>query len=65
MSVKCSYVEVADEDCSAASWQEIESYVVGTYHMWPLTSLMRQRILLQYLTPMGEYQEVCTHKHGT
>jgi hypothetical protein len=26
--------------------------------MWPLSIEMQQRLILQYLTPMGEYQEV-------
>ncbi|KAG1680062.1 DDB1- and CUL4-associated factor 1 [Nymphon striatum] len=45
-------------ECSGSSWQEFEQYVIGPLQMYPLTLKMEQRLILQYLTPMGEYQEV-------
>jgi len=36
----------------------MEPFVVGTYPMFPLTIEMQQRLILHYLQPMGEYQEV-------
>lgn len=33
----------------------------GNYQMHPLTDSMRQILILRYLTPMGEYQELLSH----
>ena len=30
-----------------------------SFSLSPLTLGMQQRLILQYLTPLGEYQEVC------
>ena len=46
------------KECSNSSWAEMEPYVIGSYRMSPLTPQMHQRLILQYLTPLGEYQEV-------
>ena len=35
--------------------------MIGTFCMWPLTAEMKQRFILQYLTPMGDYQELLCH----
>lgn len=43
---------------SNSSWAELEPYVIGKHCMFPLNSVMRQRFILQYLAPTGEYQEV-------
>lgn len=41
------------------SWSEMSPWVIGTnYSLFPLTSAIEQRLILQYLTPLGEYQEV-------
>ncbi|KAG1680064.1 DDB1- and CUL4-associated factor 1 [Nymphon striatum] len=48
-------------ECSGSSWQEFEQYVIGPLQMYPLTLKMEQRLILQYLTPMGEYQELLSH----
>lgn len=45
---------------SNSSWAEMEPYVIGRHCMFPLSLVMRQRFILQYLAPTGEYQEVCT-----
>ncbi len=47
-------------ESSNSSWAEMEPYVIGSYCMYPLNIDMQQRLILQYLTPMGEYQEVRT-----
>ncbi|XP_046327233.1 DDB1- and CUL4-associated factor 1-like isoform X2 [Haliotis rufescens] len=47
-----------DLECSNSSWAELEPYVIGSYSMSPLTAGMKQRMILQYLIPMGEYQEL-------
>ena len=43
---------------SNSCWAEVEPLVVGTYCMEPLNAQMKQRLILRYLQPMGEYQEV-------
>jgi len=47
---------------SNSCWAEIEPFVIGTYPMFPLTVEMQQRLILHYLQPMGEYQEVTAVK---
>ncbi|XP_050398769.1 DDB1- and CUL4-associated factor 1 [Patella vulgata] len=44
--------------CSNSSWLEMEHFIIGSYSMEPLSVTMKQRIILQYLTPMGEYQDL-------
>ncbi|XP_034143285.1 DDB1- and CUL4-associated factor 1 isoform X2 [Esox lucius] len=42
-----------------SSWSEMSSWVIGTnYSLYPLTPAMEQRLILQYLTPLGDYQEL-------
>lgn len=44
---------------SSTSWSEMSSMVIGSdYHLLPLSPAMEQRLILQYLTPLGDYQEV-------
>lgn len=46
-------------ELSNSSWSEMSPWVIGTnYHLYPLTPAIEQRLILQYLTPLGEYQEV-------
>lgn len=46
-------------ELSNSSWSEMSPWVIGNnYHMYPLTPEIEQRLILQYLTPLGEYQEV-------
>ena len=52
---------VSEADQSNSSWAEMQPYVIGSYSMEPLTTTMKQRMILQYLIPMGEYQEVSRH----
>ncbi|XP_071960709.1 DDB1- and CUL4-associated factor 1-like [Antedon mediterranea] len=47
-----------DNECSNSSWAEASTYVIGSHYIWPLTPVMQQRFILQYLTPLGEYQEL-------
>ncbi|XP_041347553.1 DDB1- and CUL4-associated factor 1-like [Gigantopelta aegis] len=49
---------ISEADQSNSSWAEMQPYVIGSYSMEPLTTSMKQRMILQYLTPMGEYQEL-------
>lgn len=51
---------VALSECSNSSWAEMESYVIGNIQIYPPTLATRQVLILRYLTPMGEYQEVNT-----
>lgn len=49
-------------ELSNSSWSEMSPWVIGNnYHLYPLTPEIEQRLILQYLTPLGEYQEVCQH----
>ncbi|KAE8298905.1 DDB1- and CUL4-associated factor 1 [Larimichthys crocea] len=44
---------------SSTSWSEMSSMVIGSdYHLLPLSPAMEQRLILQYLTPLGDYQEL-------
>lgn len=47
-----------DTEISGSSWMDQQPYVIGTYSMNPLTLSMKQRLILQYLTPLAEYQEL-------
>lgn len=49
-------------ELSNSSWSEMSPWVIGNnYHLFPLTPEIEQRLILQYLTPLGEYQEVCVY----
>ena len=43
---------------SNSSWAELRPQLIGTFQMYPATSSTQQILLLRYLTPLGEYQEV-------
>ncbi|XP_059924619.1 DDB1- and CUL4-associated factor 1-like [Gadus macrocephalus] len=44
---------------NSGSWAEQCSMVIGTnYRLSPLTPAMEQRLILQYLMPLGDYQEL-------
>jgi hypothetical protein len=45
-------------DCSNSSWAEMESFVIGSFRMYPLTWSTKVIYILRYLAPMGQYQEV-------
>ena len=47
-----------NSECSNSSWAEVEPYMIGCSKVHPLTEEMKQRFVLQYLTPMGDYQEM-------
>ncbi|PNJ32392.1 DCAF1 isoform 4 [Pongo abelii] len=52
-------------ELSNSSWSEMSPWVIGTnYTLYPMTPAIEQRLILQYLTPLGEYQEVCMHPHN-
>ena len=52
------YLYIFLGECSNSSWADLEPLVIGSYSLHPLTPSMQQRLILQYLTPLGEYQEV-------
>ncbi|XP_054716425.1 LOW QUALITY PROTEIN: DDB1- and CUL4-associated factor 1-like [Uloborus diversus] len=62
-SVKMSPVSppICHTEGSNSSWIELESYVIGSHQVYPLTLAAQQRYVLQYLTPMGEYQDLIGH----
>ncbi|XP_036064990.1 DDB1- and CUL4-associated factor 1-like isoform X1 [Onychomys torridus] len=57
-------VSSSEPDCvfakvSNSSWSEVAPWVIGTnYTLYPMTPAIEQRLLLQYLTPLGEYQDL-------
>ncbi|XP_040214679.1 DDB1- and CUL4-associated factor 1 isoform X1 [Rana temporaria] len=54
-----SEAERAPSELSNSSWSEMSPWVIGTsYSLSPLTPGIEQRLILQYLTPLGEYQEL-------
>jgi len=53
-----NYIICNTGEGSNSCWAEMEHFVIGTYPMFPLTVEMQQRLILHYLQPMGEYQEV-------
>lgn len=46
-------------ECSSSSWAE--AYMSGSYQMHPLSIVMQQRFILQYLSALGDYQELLVH----
>lgn len=46
---------------SNSSWAEMESYVIGTFQIYPPTLATKQILILRYLSLMGEYQEFLAH----
>ncbi|XP_022253323.1 DDB1- and CUL4-associated factor 1-like [Limulus polyphemus] len=48
-------------ECSNSSWADLEPYMIGSFQMFPLTLEMQQRFILQYLTPIGEYQDLLSY----
>uniref|UniRef100_UPI003AAC6DC5 DDB1- and CUL4-associated factor 1-like n=1 Tax=Centroberyx gerrardi TaxID=166262 RepID=UPI003AAC6DC5 len=47
------------QSSSSTSWSEMSSMVIGSnYCLSPLSPTMEQRLILQYLTPLGDYQEL-------
>ena len=46
---------------SNSSWADLEPLIVGSFSLHPLSTEMQQRFILQYLTPMGDYQELLYH----
>ncbi|XP_057681856.1 DDB1- and CUL4-associated factor 1-like [Corythoichthys intestinalis] len=52
-------VERNISELSNSSWSEMSPWVIGNnYRLSPLTPEIEQRLILQYLTPLGEYQEM-------
>ncbi|XP_049442114.1 DDB1- and CUL4-associated factor 1-like isoform X1 [Epinephelus fuscoguttatus] len=49
----------SEQPASSTSWSEMSSMVIGSdYSLSPLSPAMEQRLILQYLTPLGDYQEL-------
>ncbi|MCP9265711.1 Vprbp protein [Dirofilaria immitis] len=39
-------------------WTVMQKRRLGEYRIFPLTTVMEQRLIIQYLTPVGEYQDL-------
>lgn len=51
--------DASEQPTNSSSWSEMSSMVIGSdYRLSPLSPAMEQRLILQYLTPLGDYQEV-------
>ncbi|XP_040015460.1 DDB1- and CUL4-associated factor 1-like [Xiphias gladius] len=51
--------DASDQPTNSTSWSEMCSMVIGSdYCLSPLSPAMEQRLILQYLTPLGDYQEL-------
>eukprot|EP00064_Thunnus_orientalis_P017784 superscaffoldBa00003875_g17870 len=51
--------DVTDQQANSTSWSEMSSMVIGSdYRLLPLSPAMEQRLILKYLTPLGDYQEL-------
>lgn len=49
----------SEKPSGSSSWSEMSSILIGSeYRLLPLSPTMEQRLILQYLTPLGDYQEV-------
>ncbi|XP_041836899.1 DDB1- and CUL4-associated factor 1-like isoform X2 [Melanotaenia boesemani] len=49
----------SEQATSSSSWSEMSAMVIGSeYCLSPLSPAMEQRLILQYLTPLGDYQEL-------
>ncbi|KAL3982548.1 hypothetical protein ACH3XW_47600 [Acanthocheilonema viteae] len=46
------------EGKSNSQWAEMQKRRLGEYRIFPLTTVMEQRLIIQYLTPVGEYQDL-------
>ncbi|XP_018541884.1 LOW QUALITY PROTEIN: DDB1- and CUL4-associated factor 1-like [Lates calcarifer] len=51
--------DASEQPTNSSSWSEMSSMVIGSdYRLSPLSPAMEQRLILQYLTPLGDYQEL-------
>lgn len=61
--------DASEQPANSTSWSEMSSMVIGSdYSLSPLSLAMEQRLILQYLTPLGDYQDVRlnnTTQHNT
>lgn len=56
--------DAGEQPANSTSWSEMSSMVIGSeYRLAPLSPAMEQRLILQYLTPLGDYQEVRLQPH--
>ncbi|TRY64650.1 hypothetical protein DNTS_034846, partial [Danionella cerebrum] len=59
LNFSLSEAERSLSELSNSSWSEMSPWVIGNnYRLLPLTPAIEQRLILQYLTPLGEYQEL-------
>lgn len=57
-TIKRRRISSPSNDCSNSSWAEIEIYMIGSSKIHPLSNGMSQRFIFQYLSSLGEYQEL-------
>uniref|UniRef100_A0A671X6U8 DDB1- and CUL4-associated factor 1 n=1 Tax=Sparus aurata TaxID=8175 RepID=A0A671X6U8_SPAAU len=51
--------DASEQPANSTSWSEMSSMVIGSdYSLSPLSLAMEQRLILQYLTPLGDYQDL-------
>lgn len=49
---------------SSSSWADLEPLIAGSFCLHPLSQEMQMRLMLQYLSTMGNYQELLTAVFG-
>lgn len=53
-----SLTPIIIEEESNSQWAVMQKRRLGEYRIFPLTAVMEQRLIIQYLTPVAEYQDV-------
>ncbi|WKY05016.1 hypothetical protein Q1695_005767 [Nippostrongylus brasiliensis] len=53
-----SFASLQNLENSNSTWNMVQPYVIGTHKVHPLSVTMHQRLILQYLNPTGEYQDL-------
>ncbi|KAK0398037.1 hypothetical protein QR680_002398 [Steinernema hermaphroditum] len=53
-------IEPVDNGWSNSSRTQLNKITYGRHSLFPLTTVMEQRLIMQYLTPLGEFQDLLT-----
>uniref|UniRef100_A0A7N8X7K8 DDB1- and CUL4-associated factor 1 n=1 Tax=Mastacembelus armatus TaxID=205130 RepID=A0A7N8X7K8_9TELE len=52
-------LDLSEQPICSSTWSAVSPMVIGSdYCLSPLSPAMEQRLILQYLTPLGDYQEL-------
>ncbi|CAB3405775.1 unnamed protein product [Caenorhabditis bovis] len=53
-----SFSSLQNLDNSNSKWDILQPFLIGTHKIFPMSLQMYQRLILQYLAPTGEYQDL-------